>query len=802
MKKYYEILGLEIGASEKEINDAYVKLSKDLDPKENDNLDFFIEEYNLVQEAYKNLIKSDKRQSEDHSKYLPKTKPENEKIPKIKSESKNTTNSTKKNVDKTQENNSITVEINDSEETLVNKYEKSDKINKLSVLVMYKLLASEGNKACAMALHKINGVSLKVSDHLINIIVQGISSNTQACNEDVISQGIGEFGLSVSNPVPVYGIPSNTTYLSKLRTNGGEKITWNRTGSTTTSNIEKDIDVYEIFDSNKKKISTIYINPYHWVISKKIPKGFISKNDSSSKNKSKVKTNNKTNSDLKNKTKKNNFSNTHKKKRIFKIILISVISILLLLFISMYLYSFTKLNEAKTYYEKASIRYELEDYNRAQQDILGIINIYNDLENYPFLFFEKKVFEDTYILEGNIKYYKNKLDQSRNSYLKAILINKNNQEAYFKIGDLFEKESKQNNINYDKAIEYYLKGVRLYDDYDFESKVKFHYDEKDYLLAIAYCEDEIENNPRSFSGYFNKARSLYLLDGRENDAISAGLSAIKINPSNKGALYNVGLYYRYLNKDLEAINFFSKAIEIDLEYEIAYFQRGKAFYSSSQYSKATEDFSKTITLNSNNAEAYSYRGSSKYYLNKYKEALNDFSKAKSIDSEVYINNYAYENSLKEYNKIKKRQSVITANNKRKNKIKNLNLSIGDYFKGGIVFLIDENKSEVKVMATSHSSKKLPFYSSYLKCSNLSLNGFSDWYLPTKKDFIEIKKHNMVINRKGPNAPKYFTRISSSEYWIDSNATKFYMFGTSVNTSTYRDYSNSSYMFIPIRKIKL
>ena len=42
MKNYYEILGLDEGASKDEIKAAYEKLSVALDPANNDNLDFFI----------------------------------------------------------------------------------------------------------------------------------------------------------------------------------------------------------------------------------------------------------------------------------------------------------------------------------------------------------------------------------------------------------------------------------------------------------------------------------------------------------------------------------------------------------------------------------------------------------------------------------------------------------------------------------------------------------------------------------------------------------------------------------------
>ena len=58
MKKHYKTLGLEDGASQEEIQTAYERLSKELDPKTNANQEFFIEEYKKVQEAYKALSNS------------------------------------------------------------------------------------------------------------------------------------------------------------------------------------------------------------------------------------------------------------------------------------------------------------------------------------------------------------------------------------------------------------------------------------------------------------------------------------------------------------------------------------------------------------------------------------------------------------------------------------------------------------------------------------------------------------------------------------------------------------------------
>ena len=72
MKKHYETLGLNAGASKEEIEKKYLELSKKYDPKENDNLEFFKEEYDKVQEAYKALTKSSILKNSDKK---PKIKP-------------------------------------------------------------------------------------------------------------------------------------------------------------------------------------------------------------------------------------------------------------------------------------------------------------------------------------------------------------------------------------------------------------------------------------------------------------------------------------------------------------------------------------------------------------------------------------------------------------------------------------------------------------------------------------------------------------------------------------------------------
>jgi len=106
------------------------------------------------------------------------------------------------------------------------------------------------------------------------LLLGEIKKNPQACRLDDIPQGFGKFGLEATNPVPVYGVPSNETYLRSLRTLSGERLKWRRVGSLQVENIVSPIDEYEIFNNAGDTTCFIYISPYHWRNSKRAPEGF------------------------------------------------------------------------------------------------------------------------------------------------------------------------------------------------------------------------------------------------------------------------------------------------------------------------------------------------------------------------------------------------------------------------------------------------------------------------------------------------------------------------------------------------
>ena len=77
MKQHYETLGVNEGATQEQIQMAYDKLSKELNPENNNNQDFFREEYEKVQQAYNALSQSSiLKNSESSTTTLSRNMPE------------------------------------------------------------------------------------------------------------------------------------------------------------------------------------------------------------------------------------------------------------------------------------------------------------------------------------------------------------------------------------------------------------------------------------------------------------------------------------------------------------------------------------------------------------------------------------------------------------------------------------------------------------------------------------------------------------------------------------------------------
>jgi len=92
-----------------------------------------------------------------------------------------------------------------------------------------------------------------------------------------------------------------------------------------------------------------------------------------------------------------------------------------------------------------------------------------------------------------------------------------------------------------------------------------------------------------------------------------------------------GVQYDDQGKYEQAINEFTKAIEINPGYADVYNKRGISYYNREKYDLAIRDYNKAIEINPKYAEAFNNRGIVYYQQEKYDLATSNYTKAIEID---------------------------------------------------------------------------------------------------------------------------------------------------------------------------
>ena len=149
--------------------------------------------------------------------------------------------------------------------------------------------------------------------------------------------------------------------------------------------------------------------------------------------------------------------------------------------------------------------------------------------------------------------------------------------------------------------------------------------------------------------------------GNYQEALNAFTKAIELNPQYAAAYIGRGLAYGELGNHKQAINDFNKAIELNPQYATAYNNRGTTYGRDlGNYQQAINDYNKAIELNPQYATAYIGRGLAYYYLGNYQQAINDCNKAIELDPQFAL---AYGNRGVAYGKLGNHQQAINDCNK-------------------------------------------------------------------------------------------------------------------------------------------
>jgi tetratricopeptide (TPR) repeat protein len=100
----------------------------------------------------------------------------------------------------------------------------------------------------------------------------------------------------------------------------------------------------------------------------------------------------------------------------------------------------------------------------------------------------------------------------------------------------------------------------------------------------------------------------------------------------------------------KAIIDYDKAIEINSNYALAFYNRGFAWVAKKDYYKAIEDYRKAIAIDPNYASAYVIKASILRAMKKYDTAIEDYNKTIAIDPS-YANAYYNRGLAKKENNV-------------------------------------------------------------------------------------------------------------------------------------------------------
>jgi tetratricopeptide (TPR) repeat protein len=273
-------------------------------------------------------------------------------------------------------------------------------------------------------------------------------------------------------------------------------------------------------------------------------------------------------------------------------------------------------NNAALYNKRAKVYIGLQQLNAAVGDALRSIK----LDSTQATFYGTLV--DAYFAQNKTRQAKELLEIMEKKF-------PDNTEALLKLGELYflvkqyqkgiEYVNKALRINENLAKAYYLKGSIYRESGDtnraisslqtaIEQDSKFEdafydlgliYASRKNPLAFEYYNNVISLNPSNENARFARAKLLQDLS-KYDEAISGYENILSTNKNCDNCAYNVGAIYLEVKKDnKKALEYFTRAIEINPNYTEAYFARGYTYAKLKDKASARADYNMCLKLQPN-----------------------------------------------------------------------------------------------------------------------------------------------------------------------------------------------------------
>ena len=159
-------------------------------------------------------------------------------------------------------------------------------------------------------------------------------------------------------------------------------------------------------------------------------------------------------------------------------------------------------------------------------------------------------------------------------------------------------------------------------------------EEKNIEKAIRYLEKAVSLKQKA--DYYNDLGYAYFLKGDYKKAIDCYNRAIKIDPNLSVAYYNKALAYRKMGNIKEAIKNYSKAIALNPDDPDYYYNLGIAYRLNNEPQKAIHSYKKAIQLDPYNENYWNNLGNAYYDIGDYKKAVECYKKAVEINPSFFL----------------------------------------------------------------------------------------------------------------------------------------------------------------------
>lgn len=248
--------------------------------------------------------------------------------------------------------------------------------------------------------------------------------------------------------------------------------------------------------------------------------------------------------------------------------------------------------------------------------------------------------ERGWIYRVNLKEYKKALED----YKMCVKLDPDNSSWYLFRGNTYYGLGELR-----KAIKDYTKGIEIYPDHQwlYDNRASAYNDLGEYKKALKDANKAVEQSPNFYLGYLVRGKAYEGL-GRAREARKDFEKACelgnmeacrKFGGESAEAWFRVGEQYR-VNKDYKnALDCFTRAIELDPKHKHAYNRRAQIYVIMGKYNEAFDEYSKHLSVDPNCYYSLYSRGEILLKLGRKKEALKDFKRACDLDYDKACEKY-------------------------------------------------------------------------------------------------------------------------------------------------------------------